>query len=139
MRHVIATSALALLAAAASAAGPALAAPASAGQGARPSPRSVLTLTRSKGDASSRSDRSTTTLSCEPSGGPHPKASQACADLVRSDGAVERPPSDLVCPMMFSPVTVTAVGLWRGRTVNFTATYGNECIMRARTGAVFGF
>lgn len=102
-------------------------------------PRSAFTLARGKGDGSSRSVSAVTTLACEPAGGAHPKATDACADLVRSNGAFERPGGDLICPMMFAPVTVTAVGHWRGKAVHFEATYGNECIMRSRTGAVFGF
>ncbi|WP_433265112.1 SSI family serine proteinase inhibitor [Actinosynnema sp. CS-041913] len=79
-------------------------------------------------------------LVCEPAGGDHPKAEQACAALSTVDGEISRLTEDNVaCTMEYDPVTVTATGLWHGEIRGFTAQYSNPCVMRAATGPVFDF
>lgn len=102
-------------------------------------PQSSFMLMRSKSGADHRRDTDKTTLYCEPAGGDHPKAAQACRDLLASKGGFQLPAGDSICPMMHAPVTVQAIGLWRGTVKRFSATYGNECQMRSRTGAIFGY
>ncbi|WP_051468347.1 SSI family serine proteinase inhibitor [Actinomadura oligospora] len=79
-------------------------------------------------------------LKCDPAGGNHPKAAGACADLAASGGMFDhRPTRNEVCPMIYHPVVARAAGRWRGRPVRFREQYGNDCIMRSRTGRVFDF
>lgn len=97
-----------------------------------------LILKTTMGSAAPR----TVTLLCDPPGGAHPKAAQACADLARSRGDFSLPSSGRkprACFMIYSPVTVSAEGRWRGEDVRFTAHYPNTCVMRGQTGAVFDF
>jgi hypothetical protein len=84
----------------------------------------------------------TVTLLCDPPGGTHPKAAQACADLARSHGSFKVPSAKhkpRACFMIYSPVTVSAEGRWRGEDVQFTARFPNTCVMRGQTGAIFDF
>ncbi len=97
-----------------------------------------LLLRTTMGSAAPR----TVTLLCDPPGGTHPKAVQACADLARSHGdfkvqSGKRRPR--ACFMIYSPVTVSAEGRWRGEDVQFTARFPNTCVMRGQTGAIFDF
>lgn len=97
-----------------------------------------LVLTTSMGSAAPR----TVTLLCDPPGGTHPKAAEACADLARSNGdftlrSTGRKPR--ACFMIYSPVRVSAKGRWRGEDVKFTASFPNTCVMHGQTGAIFAF
>ncbi|GDY31068.1 subtilase-type protease inhibitor [Gandjariella thermophila] len=79
-------------------------------------------------------------LRCSPTGGDHPYAAQACAEL----DAVHGDPGELrsqprPCPFIYRPVTATAEGYWLGRPVRFQQTYPNDCVMLTRTGSVFRF
>jgi hypothetical protein len=78
-------------------------------------------------------------LTCDPAGGEHPRAAQACAQLADSNGTFERDAQDVMCTEEYAPVTVEATGRWRGRLVRFKKTYGNECDMTAHTGSLFDF
>ncbi|MEU0331941.1 SSI family serine proteinase inhibitor [Streptomyces sp. NPDC006193] len=99
-------------------------------------PGNWLYLTVTKGDARSN-DTHAALLMCDPPRG-HARAAEACADLSATDGDVGRiPPKDVVCPMIYSPVTVHARGQWNKRTVDFQETYASPCVMKARTGSVF--
>jgi hypothetical protein len=102
-------------------------------------PATSLRLTLTHPGAGTSGARSVT-LQCEPLGGTHPKAAQACADLARSGGRIEREPArDTVCTMIYAPVVAEARGHWRGRPVRFKAEYANECVLGARTGWIFRF
>jgi hypothetical protein len=80
------------------------------------------------------------TLKCDPPGGNHPAAEQACKDLAAHHGAFDhRPDRNQVCPMIYQPVVARATGRWQGRYTRFRKQYGNDCIMRSRTGSVFSF
>ncbi|MGW2558294.1 subtilase-type protease inhibitor [Streptomyces sp. NPDC001514] len=84
------------------------------------------------------------TLSCAPRpGGSHPSATAACKELTAVDGefgllskAVGGP-----CTRQWDPITITADGVWQGKRVSWSATYGNSCEMRASLtqAAVFAF
>ena len=78
-------------------------------------------------------------LRCDPAGGAHPKALEACAQLARNGGRFTRPAGHIACTLQYAPVQVTASGRWRGRLVWFTKSYGNSCELRAHTGALFDF
>ncbi|SFT55626.1 Subtilisin inhibitor-like [Actinopolyspora lacussalsi subsp. righensis] len=81
------------------------------------------------------------TLRCEPAGGTHPRAEQACERLASSEGEFgalqeQRNP---MCPLVYRPVTVHATGMWRNHAVDHRETFSNECEMRAKTGELFEF
>jgi hypothetical protein len=97
-----------------------------------------LTLQTVVGSAAPR----TASLQCDPSGGTHPKAAQACADLAkaRKDFVVASDDKNpRACFMIYSPVMISAEGQWRGEPVKFTARYPNTCMMRAKTASIFDF
>jgi subtilisin inhibitor-like len=82
----------------------------------------------------------TVTLECEPPGGTHPHPGRACRTLDAVDGEFERLPAQpSPCPMIWAPVTATAVGHWRDRPVQFTHSYPNRCLAGAESGSVFAF
>lgn len=79
------------------------------------------------------------TLTCDPDGGDHPSADAACAEIEAADGDLSALPGEpsLLCTFEYNPVTVTATGTWRGRTVNFEQTFPNTCDLIRATGSVF--
>ncbi|MBP2475026.1 hypothetical protein JOF53_003898 [Crossiella equi] len=78
------------------------------------------------------------TLTCEPAGGKHPKAADACKALVAVDGDVRRMTNDeMACTMEFAPVAATLKGTWRGQPVAYAQDFGNPCALRSRTGPIF--
>ncbi|MFB9907012.1 subtilase-type protease inhibitor [Allokutzneria oryzae] len=101
--------------------------------------RTELTLTLAKGEKPFPAVKKRS-LTCDPVGGTHPFARQACRDLKRSDGDFRRLPGDprhSGCPRDYWPVTVTARGFWKGRPIAFKHTYGNDCTRNAESGPVF--
>ncbi|PWK84293.1 subtilisin inhibitor-like [Lentzea atacamensis] len=84
---------------------------------------------------------STTVLTCEPAGGPHKNAKQACADLIPVDGDFTRmePAADAACTMELNTTKAKLRGKWRGKKVVFEQEYSNPCVMRVHTGKVFDF
>jgi Subtilisin inhibitor-like len=84
----------------------------------------------------------TATLQCDPPGGTHPRAAEACADVSRAGGDLAQMPTSKnprACFMIYAPVTVTAQGSWHGQPVRFNKKYPNTCVMRDKTGSVFDF
>jgi hypothetical protein len=106
---------------------------------ANPAPQgSRLVLHTSAGTSPER----TVTLQCDPSGGTHPKAAEACADVAKAGGDLAQMPANTnprACFMIYAPVTVTAQGEWQGQAVRFTEKFPNSCVMRDKTGSVFDF
>lgn len=82
----------------------------------------------------------TTTLYCDPTGGTHPHASEACASLEAAGGdpAALRQ-AHTMCTLDYQPVTLTAHGNWKNRPVHFEKTYSNSCTAKAETEQVFDF
>jgi hypothetical protein len=104
-------------------------------------PGDWLYVALTRGDARSSDARSSDTrgtlLLCDPPQG-HGRATQACADLRRSDGDIARiPHRPAVCTEIYAPVRASAEGRWNGRQVAYEQTFANACVMAARTGAVF--
>jgi hypothetical protein len=88
------------------------------------------------------SPQHTVTLQCDPPGGTHPRAAEACADVSRAGGDLAQMPQSKnarACFMIYAPVTVQAQGSWHGQPVKFTKKYPNTCVMRDKTGSVFDF
>ncbi|PRX23814.1 subtilisin inhibitor-like [Actinoplanes italicus] len=79
-------------------------------------------------------------LTCDPTGGGHPKAIQACATLRGADGNPSKlKGGDSLCILLYQPVTARIKGTWQGRTVRWQQTYGNSCEMNRATGVLFDF
>ncbi|MFD0150085.1 SSI family serine proteinase inhibitor [Streptomyces sp. NPDC055721] len=85
------------------------------------------------------------TLNCAPApSGSHPAPEEACAELVAADGdftSLTGLGDGRPCTREWNPVTITGDGVWQGRRVTWSETYGNPCELRARTAeaAVFAF
>ncbi|MFC4060284.1 SSI family serine proteinase inhibitor [Planomonospora corallina] len=81
------------------------------------------------------------TLTCGPDGGTHPNAKEACDQLRRVAGQVERIPENPgPCTLEYAPVRLTATGTWRGRQQRFAKTYPNRCAaIRGTGGVLFAF
>ncbi len=95
---------------------------------------SMLTLTVQE----QNSARSAAVLTCDPAGGSHPAAEQACAALANANGKLDTLKNDdMRCTMEYAPVTATATGDWRGETVRFQKEYSNSCQLQAETGQIF--
>jgi hypothetical protein len=84
---------------------------------------------------------STTKLRCEPAGGLHKNAKEACAALtpVNGDFTKIEPAVGVMCTMELNMTKVTLKGKWRGKNVFFEQDYSNPCTMRVHTGKVFDF
>jgi hypothetical protein len=82
----------------------------------------------------------TVRLTCNPTGGEHPEAAQACA-ILRSTGAdpAKIRPAQVMCIMVYAPVTAQLTGVWRGARVTWSHRYGNGCEMTRATGVLFKF
>jgi hypothetical protein len=140
-RGVLAAAAvLATAVGAASAATPgaAFAASESGATGAAPNARTIrLVLTVAKGESSTPVQRKVSLL-CQPAGGTHQQARDACVQLAKVGGRFEKLQlGGGVCTMLWDPVTVTAGGWWKGRKVAYRHTFGNACTLNTTTGPVF--
>jgi hypothetical protein len=79
-------------------------------------------------------------LTCDPTGGPHPEAAQACAILGRTGADPAKiKPAQVMCMMLYAPVTAQIAGTWRGGRVKWSHRYGNTCEMTRATGVLFKF
>ncbi|MEU9868822.1 MULTISPECIES: SSI family serine proteinase inhibitor [Actinomadura] len=79
----------------------------------------------------------TRTLWCDPDGGTHAAASQACDQLEAVDGEVGRVPArPTACTLEHAPVTVIANGVWHGSGRHFARTYANRCLAVRATGGI---
>jgi ABC-type Fe3+-hydroxamate transport system substrate-binding protein len=69
------------------------------------------------------------TLKCDPAGGDHPQAAQACAVLDKAGATVFKPvPKSRVCSMLYGgPQTATVKGNYLGKAVNATFKRTNGC------------
>lgn len=99
-------------------------------------PRSRLTLTY----APESGQPTAVQLTCYPTGGGHPEAAQACDTLKTTDanpGKIK--PAQVMCMMLYAPVTARITGVWRGEPVKWVHKYGNTCEMKRATGVLFKF
>ena len=79
-------------------------------------------------------------LTCDPTGGTHPKHDKACAVLSAAGGDFSRIHArHQACTLIYAPVDVTVVGSWRGKPVSFHATYANRCAAGRDSDDVFAF
>lgn len=106
---------------------------------AAPASYTSLRLTIAEGEAAWPWDEAAS-LWCEPPGGSHTQAGDACAELAAVDGDIAALPGQpLFCTYEVAPVTVTATGYWQGRKVTYQETFGNRCELLRETGTVFAF
>ncbi|MEU7479043.1 SSI family serine proteinase inhibitor [Lentzea sp. NPDC042327] len=83
---------------------------------------------------------STTQLQCDPAGGLHKHAQQACDQLTPVDGDFRRlEDTGAMCTMELNPTKAMLRGKWRGKRIDFQQVYSNPCAVRAHTGKVFDF
>lgn len=67
-------------------------------------------------------------LTCEPAGGTHPDAVQACADLAAAREPFAPLPPDRVCTEIFGgPQTATVSGTYRGEAVRLELSRSDGC------------
>jgi Ricin-type beta-trefoil lectin domain/Subtilisin inhibitor-like len=81
------------------------------------------------------------TLTCDPTGGTHPDAQNACDDLTAADGDISSIPA-VPCtpPDIDDPSTATATGTWDGVPDNYSGGFLNPfCINDDTGGNVFSF
>ncbi|WP_309115449.1 SSI family serine proteinase inhibitor [Saccharothrix sp.] len=78
-------------------------------------------------------------LTCEPVGGLHDNPAAACAELFAADGDLSATDheSSVACTLQYAPVTVRAVGWYGDKPVNYTTTYGNNCVFAATAGEIW--
>jgi len=68
------------------------------------------------------------TLECDPTGGDHPKADEACAALEAHPEALEPVPADTACTMQFGgPQQASITGTLDGEDVTATFNRGGGC------------
>lgn len=120
-------------------AGPPAGGEASATTSVRPSlEKDSLTVTVK---ASAEAPAKTWTLTCDPVGGDHPKAEQACASLGKAEEPFKPVPADQMCTEIYGgPEIATVKGTWRGEPVDTTFTRKNGCELNrwAKLAPLFG-
>ncbi|GGS11730.1 subtilase-type protease inhibitor [Streptomyces aureoverticillatus] len=107
---------------------------------------SDLVLTVGQGeDAATATVQRAVTLSCAPKAtGTHPAPRAACAELdsveAKFDQLVDKAPQG-VCTKEWNPVVVSAAGVWQGKHVAWSTTFGNPCMKNAAiaNGALLNF
>lgn len=84
-------------------------------------------------------------LTCDPAGGTHPRAVEACRELHLNLAPIAGRPADAItgltarCTTEYAPRTILAEGHWSRRAIRHRADYGNDCLLRAATGTVYQF
>ncbi|MCX4823874.1 subtilase-type protease inhibitor [Streptomyces sp. NBC_01142] len=107
---------------------------------------SSLVLTVGKGaDAATATVERAVTLECAPRpGGSHPSPRSACTDLAAINGQFAQlvaSSSQKPCTRQWDPVVITAAGVWEGKRVTWSITFGNACEMAGSMAenSVFAF
>ncbi|MFI1967254.1 subtilase-type protease inhibitor [Streptomyces pathocidini] len=108
---------------------------------------SSLVLTVGDGpDAETATVKRAVVLDCAPTPtGTHPTVNRTCKDI-RSLGGdftklVERFYAEpgRPCTMIWDPIVVTADGVWEGKRVHWSHTFGNSCVKEAAQDQIFAF
>ncbi|MFG2088852.1 MULTISPECIES: SSI family serine proteinase inhibitor [unclassified Spirillospora] len=78
--------------------------------------------------ASAEAPAKTWTLTCEPPGGGHPKAAEACAALAKTKDPFKPVPKDQMCTKIYGgPEVATVKGTWNGKEIDTTFTRKDGC------------
>jgi hypothetical protein len=111
--------------------------------GGAPEPVAAEQLTITVNESGERSAAETHSLSCDPAGGNHPRAEEACLALERIAASGEDPfapvPGDAMCTQIDGgPATAEVSGTWRGERVEaeFSRQNGCEIARWDRVGAL---
>lgn len=101
-------------------------------------PQGIYTLTVKPENAPPEAGAgASVSLWCDPDGGTHARASDACDQLEQAGGTIALIPAQPgACTREFAPVTVRAQGMWNGRTRQYEKTFPNKCIAVRETGGV---
>lgn len=71
---------------------------------------------------------STWSLTCDPAGGDHPDAEQACAAIEEHRSALNPVPGDRMCAQVYGgPQKATVTGTWRGEQIVAALSRTNAC------------
>jgi len=71
---------------------------------------------------------STWSLTCDPTGGDHPDAEQACAAIEGHRSALNPVPKDRMCAQVYGgPQKATVTGTWRGEEIFAALSRTNAC------------
>jgi hypothetical protein len=108
---------------------------------------SALVLTTGHGEsAATTTPERAVTLNCAyTTTGTHPDPRQACADLDRVNGNLDRlatlraNETGQACTKEYRPIVVTVEGVWRGTRVNYEHTFSNSCIKETHGASAFAF
>ncbi|TDB74973.1 SSI family serine proteinase inhibitor [Micromonospora sp. KC723] len=85
-------------------------------------------------------DHRSAVLVCEPAGGTHPDAADACHAVAHVNGDLSALAFDEgPCTFEYAPVTAHAWGFWQDRPVAWSKTYSNRCLLLRGTRALFDF
>lgn len=101
---------------------------------------SILVLTVASTHLTPHSARSTV-LTCDPTGGTHPRPETSCDQLTAAGGNITAMAlaAGKYCPKIFQPVTATAAGWWSGSRIDYRETFANTCLLELATGPLFQF
>jgi hypothetical protein len=79
------------------------------------------------------------TLICEPNGGTHPRADEACKDIAEAKGDIAAvPPYPRVgCLPVWQPVTITVRGTWGDKVIDYSAQQGSVSCASISHGSIF--
>jgi hypothetical protein len=80
-------------------------------------------------------------LECDPAGGGHPEAAEACAELEAAGGDPGKiePTPHTACMMIYQPIAAHVDGVWRGTTIKWEHRYGNSCEMKRALRVLVAF
>ncbi|WP_433331430.1 SSI family serine proteinase inhibitor [Spirillospora sp. CA-294931] len=91
--------------------------------------------------ASDQAPAKTWKLTCEPAGGDHPKAADACQTLTKAKNPFQPVPKDQMCTKIYGgPEIATVKGTWQGQPVDtkFTRADGCQLSRWSKVGPLFG-
>lgn len=91
--------------------------------------------------ASKEAPAKTWKLTCEPPGGTHPKAADACAALTKTKEPFKPVPKDQICTKIYGgPEIATVKGTWQGKEINTEFTRADGCQLHrwSEVGPLFG-
>jgi hypothetical protein len=108
---------------------------------------SSLVLTTGHGErAATATPERAVTLNCAyATSGTHPDPRQACADLDRVNGDLDRlatlraDETERPCTKEYRPIVVTVQGVWRGTRVYYEHTFANSCVKETQGASAFAF
>jgi hypothetical protein len=83
----------------------------------------------------------TVSLECDPTGGSHPRATDACVALQTASGQIDQiqPQQGAMCPHTVAPIRATATGTYAATPMAYEHTWNNSCEMTRATGPLFDF